>query len=110
VPVPLSTNVCGLLAALSAIVRVPLIVPELLGVKVTLTVQVLLAAMVPVQVAADTAKSPLAEMVPMVKAAFELVSVIVFAVAVDPIAVLGKVIVAGESVTGGKPLPERFTT
>src|ERR1700685_85947 len=79
-------------------------------VKVTQMVQVLLAAMVPVQVLAETAKSPLAVTVPMVRATVELVSVIVCAAAVFPTAVLAKVSVAGASVSGATPFPVKFTT
>ena len=38
-PIPVSVTVCGLLGALSVIVRVPVRVPEAVGVNVTSTVQ-----------------------------------------------------------------------
>jgi|SRR5690349_8504390 len=58
-PVPVSDTVCGLFEALSAMVSVPLRVPLPVGVKVTLTVQLELAAMLEPQVLV-CAKSPLA--------------------------------------------------
>ena len=82
VAVPDSGISCGLPNAPSTIVSAPLIAPVTVGVKVTLMVQVLLAAMVPVQVFAETAKSPLVVTVPMVRATVEFVSVIFWAVAV----------------------------
>ena len=54
-PVPLNATICGLPDALSFIVNAPEIEPGTLGENVTLMVQVLLAAIVPVQVLADTA-------------------------------------------------------
>lgn len=110
VPVPLSGSTCGVPAALSATVNVPEIAPVVLGVNVRLMVQVLLAATVPAQVVADTAKSPLVEIVPIVRGTLELVSVTLFAVLVLPTAVLPKVSEVGESVTGVRPLPVRLTT
>jgi hypothetical protein len=43
-PVPVRETVCGLLLALSVMVRVPGLLPVALGVKVTLTVQLAPAA------------------------------------------------------------------
>jgi hypothetical protein len=61
VPVPVSADVCGLLLALSLTLKAPVLVPNDLGVKVTLMEHVLLAARFVVQVVADTAKSPVVE-------------------------------------------------
>ena len=57
VPVPLRLTVCGLPAALSAIVSVALLVPVAVGVKATLTVQLPLGATAEPQPV--RAKSPL---------------------------------------------------
>jgi hypothetical protein len=59
VPVPVSETVCGLFEALSAIVSAPVRGPAAVGVKVTLTVQLELAATLVPQLLA-CAKSPLA--------------------------------------------------
>ena len=61
-PVPDSATVCGLLAALSVKVSVPVRSPEAIGVKVMLTLQLLFAARVAPQVFAEIAKSPLGVM------------------------------------------------
>jgi hypothetical protein len=44
--VPVKDTVCGLLAALSVIVSVPVLLPLLAGVKLTLTLQLPLGAIV----------------------------------------------------------------
>ena len=59
VPVPVRETVCGLFAALSVMVSMPLRVPLAVGVKVTLTVQVVLGARLVPQLLV-CAKSPLA--------------------------------------------------
>lgn len=59
VPVPPSVTVCGLLEALSVIVNEPLRVPLAVGVNVTFTVQLELAATLAPQLLV-CAKSPLA--------------------------------------------------
>ncbi len=68
-PVPLSATVCGLLAALSAMVRVPARLPAAVGVKVTLIAQLAPAAIDAAQLLLAP-KSPLAAMLVMLKAAF----------------------------------------
>ena len=60
-PVPVSAEVWGLLLALSLTLSVPVLLPNAVGVKFTLTVHARLAARVVVQVVADTAKSPVVE-------------------------------------------------
>jgi hypothetical protein len=109
-PVPVSGMICGLPKAPSATVRAPVITPLTLGVNVTLMVQVLLTAMVPVQVLAEMPKSPLAVTVPMVRATVEFVKVTVCAALVLPMAVLAKVSVAGARVRGAIPFPVKSTT
>jgi len=58
-PVPVRETVCGLFAALSVMFSMPLRVPLAVGVKVTFTVQVELAATLEAQLLV-CAKSPLA--------------------------------------------------
>jgi len=67
-PVPVSDTVCGLLEALSVMVRVPVRVPVAVGVKVTLTVQLVLTARLVPQLLV-CAKSPLAVMLETLAAA-----------------------------------------
>jgi hypothetical protein len=57
-PAPLSDTVCGLLAALSVNVRVPVRVPNAVGVNVTFTLHFLPARNIPVHVFVEIAKSP----------------------------------------------------
>jgi hypothetical protein len=64
-PVPESGTVCGLFAALSVIVRLPVSGPSWVGVKVTLIVQLFPAASVLPQVVLFLAKSPLVAMLLM---------------------------------------------
>lgn len=66
VPEPVSETVCGLPAALSVTVTVPLALPEIVGVKVTLMVQFASEASVGPQVFVS-ANSPLAAIAEMVK-------------------------------------------
>ena len=68
-PVPVSGTVCGLPTALSVMVKVPVLVPEAVGLKVTLRVQLALAARLEPQVL-DCAKSPLTVMLEIVRVAF----------------------------------------
>lgn len=58
---PATFDVCGLLLALSLTVNLPFLVPVAVGVNVTLMEHVLLAARLVVQVVANTAESPVAE-------------------------------------------------
>src|SRR5216684_1992106 len=96
-PVPVRLTVCGLPVALSVIVRVPLLVPEAVGVNVTLIVQL---------DPADTAdpqlfvcpKSPLVEMrLTLRNAVPVLLNVTVWAPLVVPTVWLAKVSVVGET-------------
>jgi hypothetical protein len=62
------------------------------------------------QVLLATAKSPVGVIAPIVNDALSaFVNVIVCAAAVTPMVVLAKVRLAGESVTGATPVPERLT-
>lgn len=110
VPVPARAIICGLRAALSLMVIAPAIDPATVGEKVALTVHFAFAAIVPVQVLAEIAKSPLAFTVPIVSGVGELVNVTVRILLVLPMAVLGKERMAGVSVTGATPFPVRLTT
>ena len=71
VAVPIRLTVCGVPAALSLIVNVPVRVPLAVGVKVTLSVQVDPAA-TPFPQLSVSAKSPLAEMLVMCNGAVPL--------------------------------------
>ncbi len=68
VPMPVSPTACGLPAALSVIVTSPVRLPVVVGVKVTLIVQLAAGATVPPQVFVRS-KSPLATMLVMVNRA-----------------------------------------
>src|SRR5262245_30025911 len=59
IPFPLSVTVCGLLAAVSVNVMVPVLAPAAVGVKVTFTVQLVPAARLLGQPVPARAKSPL---------------------------------------------------
>lgn len=79
----MSTAVCGLLLVLSLTLSAPVLLPNALGVKVTLIAQLALAAKLVVQVVDDTAKSPVVETAMLVSATFWLlIRVNVFAVLV----------------------------
>jgi hypothetical protein len=67
-PVPVRLTVCGLPEALSVTLKVPVRVPDAVGVNVTLMVQFPLAAREPPQVLL-AAKSPPAAMLVMVRVA-----------------------------------------
>jgi hypothetical protein len=83
-PVPVSLIVCGLPAALSEMVNVPLSAPPAVGWKVTLIEQFAPAARLDPQVLVS-AKSPVAAMLVIASAAFPvLLSVTVCALEVDP--------------------------
>ncbi len=86
VPVPVRLTVCGLPEALSVMLKVPVRVPDAVGVNVTLMVQLAPAATEPPQVSVS-AKSPLAAILPViVRAALPLLdSVTVCAALVVPV-------------------------
>lgn len=110
-PVPVSVTCCGLFAALSVIVTVPLKVPAVGGVKVTEIVQFFPAATLVPQVLVSP-KFVLAAMLVMVRVALPvLVSVTVCAALVVPTLTLLKVKLAGKSWTAGAvvPMPVRLT-
>jgi hypothetical protein len=84
-PVPVSAEVCGLLIPLSATLNDPVLVPVIVGVKVTLILQLALATRLVVQVVEETLKSPLVEITMLFSATFcLLVSVNTFAGLVVP--------------------------
>ena len=96
-PVPDRATVCGLPEALSVMLRVPVRVPVAVGLKVTLMAQLLPAATELPQVLV-WAKSPLAEMLVMDKAALPVLeSVTVCAALVGPTVWLLKFKLVGES-------------
>jgi len=98
-PVPFRLEVCGLPTALSLTLRVPVLVPVAVGVKVTLIVHFAFAARLLVQVVADLLKSPVVEIeMPVRATACLLARVKVAAALVEPTLVAAKVCVAGVSV------------
>src|SRR6202007_1156019 len=103
-PVPVRLADCGLPEALSATLRVPVRVPEAVGVKVTLMVQFAPAARELPQLSVSE-KSPLAEILVIVKVAVPvLVSVTAFAALLVPTVWLAKVSEVGERLaTGAEP-------
>lgn len=109
-PLPDRRTVCGLLAALSVKVSVPVIEPEVVGEKVTPTTQLAPAAIPAPQVLLSTAKPVLAEMPAKLSAAFKrLVTVTVRAALVPPTAMDPNVRLLDERLTGALPVPERLT-
>ena len=91
-------------------VRAPVLVPVAVGLKVTLRVQLALAARLEPQVLVWE-KSPLGLMLLMLSVAFPVfVSVTVWGLLVVPTACAGKVKEAGERLTtGAVPVPVRLT-
>ena len=103
-PVPDSGTVCGLFAALSVIVMLPVRAPSWVGVNVTLMMQFAPAASVLPHgfVLATGAKSPLTTMLLMFSVELPVLeSVTVFPVAVVPTTVLPNTSDVGDSVTAG---------
>jgi hypothetical protein len=97
-PVPVRFTVCGLLAAPSVIVRVPVRVPVWLGVNVTLTTQLALGASdTPLHPSLEMAKSPADGVTVLINSAelFGLVRVTFFAAEVVSTSCLGNVSVSG---------------
>jgi len=108
--VPDRVEVCGLPAALSATCREPVLVPDWVGWKTTLMVQLPPPLRVEPQVLAETAKSPVVEGEMPVKAVAPLFfRVNVLAALVAPTRVFGKLALAGVKVTCPVPVPVRET-
>ena len=96
--------------ALSLTFNCPVLVPNAVGVNVTLIVHLPFAAKLVVQVVADTAKSPVVEIAMLVSATvWLLVRTNVFAVLVAPTAHVPKAAPAGVSVAGSTPVPDSDT-
>ena len=109
-PVPLSETVCGLVSAESVNVSVPAADPSAVGVNVTLTVHVPAAATAVPQVFAAIANGPLAvTLLRLSGAVSRLVNVTVLAALVSFTAMLPKLRLVGDKLTGLLPLPERLT-
>jgi len=103
-PVPDSATVCGLFAASSLIVSVPVNGPSCVGVKTTPILHFLPTASEPAQVFAETAKFPLVvTLLNITGAVPELVTVMFFAALLVLIACLAKVSEVRESVTAPPP-------
>src|SRR5271155_2599569 len=97
---------CGLLAALSVRVSVPVAAPSAVGVNVTLTLQVLPAVKVEPQVLAEMAKAPLGAMLLMVNATVPVFfKVTVLALLVSLTACLPKLREVGVKVTVVEAFP-----
>ena len=100
-PVPLNETVCGAPPALSVIVRVPVRLPDTVGVKVTATLQAAAGARLAPQVLV-WAKSPEAATEAINNAAWpELVKVTFCAALVEPVFCEANVKLAGDTVTEG---------
>ena len=108
VPVRLTVWVAGL--ALSAMVTAPVLVPAAVGLKVTLSVQLALAATLEPQVLVWE-KSPLAVMLVIVRVAFPVfVRVTLWALLLVPTPCEENVNEVGERLTtGAVPVPVRLT-
>jgi hypothetical protein len=101
VPVPVRLTVCGLPEALSVMLKVPVRVPEAVGVKVMLMVQLAPAATELPQLSVS-AKSPLGEILVIVRAALPVLdSITVCAALVVPTVWLAKVSEEAERLTAG---------
>jgi hypothetical protein len=109
-PVPVRDTVCGLPEALSVMVRAPVRVPLAVGVKVTLTVQLVLTARLAPQLLL-CAKSPLAVMLVMLAAAVPVFDTVTGCDALLlPSTCAAKVSVLVDNVmTGAVPVPVRET-
>lgn len=117
VPVPVSATDCGLPAALSATVTVPLIVPADFGSKSSVMVQLAPTAIDPLHgltSAVPIAKSALAVMLVMLSAAEPVLVRVTFCVALDvPTGCEPKLKLAGEKLATGAgvmPVPVSATT
>lgn len=109
-PVPLRFTACGLVSAESVNVSTPVAHPSAVGVKVTPTVHVPPAAILVPQLFDEIANGPLVATPPRLSAAFSrLVKVTVFAALVSFTAMLPKLRLVGDKLTGLLPLPERLT-
>jgi len=84
-PVPVNLEVCGLLAALSLTLSVPVLVPVAVGLNTTSMEHFALVVKLVVQVVEETAKSPVVEMAMLLTVVlWLLVNVITLAVLVVP--------------------------
>lgn len=111
-PVPVSETACGLLAALSVMVKVPRAPPPAVGVKVTLTVHSPPAATADAQVLVSANGPETATLLTVNEAVPLLVIVTTCAALVVLTAWLVKVRVVGERLTAGsaRPVPVSSTT
>lgn len=109
-PLPERLTVCGLFGASSVKVRVPVTRPVAIGENVTPTVQLAPVAMLAPHVLLATVKGPSVVMLIKFNVMFcRFVKVSVLAVLVLPTAVVLKLKLLVESVTGAVPVPERLT-
>ncbi len=107
---PVRSEVCGLLLALSDTCNVPVLVPVWVGVKVTLMLQLALEVKFAWQFVVETAKSPVVEITMLWRIVFRLfLSVNVLAELLVPTFVPGNVALAGVNVTWALPVPDKAT-
>ena len=110
VPVPFSVIVAGLFLALLVMIRPPVSGPCMVGVKDTVTVQLLFAGSTPVHPSVTTAKSPeVATLLIVSPTEFGLVTVAVLVALVMPTWVLAKVMVGERVIDACTPVPLRLT-
>jgi hypothetical protein len=95
IPLPLRLTTCGLPEALSVIVSAPVLLPVAVGVKLTLTVQLPLGAMVALPQLLDW-KLPVTAILLMMRLLVPVLVILRFVVAVAPTATLPKPIVVGD--------------
>jgi len=111
VPVPTRATTWGLPGALSLNVKLPWRKPFVVGLKVTLTVQLAPGDTVAPQVLLEIAKSPLATILEMLRVTVPvLVHVTIFGLLVTPMTVLEKLNFVVESVTVVPPAPQLLKT
>lgn len=109
-PTPDKLDVCGLLLALSVTFNVPVRVPVAVGVNTTLIVQLAFAARLVVHVVAETLKSPVVVTAILLSATVCLFDrVNTFAALVVPTVCAAYALLAGPSVTGTIPVPDKGT-
>ena len=109
-PVPVRLEDCGLLAASSATLNFPVLVPTAVGLNTTLMVQLVLAVRLVVQVVVETLKSPLAEITMLLSVTVWLFRRLnVFGELVVPTVSAAYVALVGVNVAGRTPVPESGT-
>ena len=110
VPVPFSVIVAGLFLALLVMIKPPVSAPCMLGVKDTVTVQLLFAGSTPVHPSVTTAKSPeVATLLIVIPTEFGFVTVAVLVALVAPTWVLANTRLPERVIDACRPVPLRLT-